>query len=158
MYINEYHVSSITYSYIFIVIAGFYLFGNQIMLWLNRAHVPSWELIKNGVIISSIGLCIIIFGTAFQSIGLTTLISITCGVILLRMATAFINPPIQVAVIHNFSNNGAQAIGLISSLQYFAAGIGSFTTSVLPWQPSTNLILSSLFFCMISWITSQIIS
>ena len=152
MYVNEYHVSSIIYSYVFIVIAAFYLLGNQIMLWLNRAHVASWKLVKNGIIISSIGLAIIILGLPFKSIGLITLVSITCGIILLRMATAFINPPIQVAVTHKFGNNGAQAIGLLSSLQYFAAGIGSFIASILPWQPSTNLILSSLFFCLISFI------
>ena len=152
MYIDEYHISSILYSYVFIAIAGFYLLGNQIMLFMNRSHMPSWSLVKTGIIISVMGLVIILFGIPFKSVGIVTLIFITCGVILLRMATSFINPPIQVAVTHKFGNNGAQAIGLLSALQYVSAGFGSFIASVLPWQPSTNLILSSLFFCVISFI------
>ncbi len=152
MYVNEYHVSSIIYSHIFIVIAGFYLLGNRIMLWLNRINVPLWKLVENGMIISGVGLSIIILGLFFKSTGLITLIAITGGVVLLRMATAFINPTIQVAVTDKFGNNCAQAIGLLTSLQYFSGGIGAFTASVLPWQPSTNLILSSLFFCVVSFI------
>jgi DHA1 family bicyclomycin/chloramphenicol resistance-like MFS transporter len=152
MYIDEYHVSSILYSYTFIAIAGFYLLGNQIMLLMNRAHRSSWGLIKAGIIISVIGLVLILLGFPFKSVGLITLSLITAGVILLRMATAFINPPIQVAVTHQFGTNGAQALGLLSSLQYVSAGVGSFVSSILPWAPSTNLIISSLFFCLISFI------
>lgn len=152
MYIDEYNISSIIYSYVFIAIAGFYLLGNQIMLFMNRANMPSWSLIKTGIMISVVGLAMILLALPFKSFGVVTLELISCGVILLRMATAFINPPIQVAVTHKFGNNGAQAIGLLSSLQYASAGFGSFIASILPWQPSINLIFSSLFFCLISFI------
>jgi DHA1 family bicyclomycin/chloramphenicol resistance-like MFS transporter len=150
MYIDEYHITSTIYSYTFIAIAAVYLLGNQVMLWMNREHASSWRLIKIGVIISVIGLGFILLGPLFKSTGWLILGLITWGVILLRMATAFINPPIQVAVTHHFGNNGAQALGLLACLQYISAGVGTFVVANLPWQPSVNLVLSSLVFCLVS--------
>ena len=152
MYISEYHVSSILYSYTYIAIAVFYLIGNQIMLWMNRKKISSWSMIKTGICISVFGVLLVIFGLPFKSIGWMALSLITAGIILLRMATAFINPPIQVAMTHHFGNNGAQALGLLSSLQYIFAGIGTVVASSLPWTPSMNLTVCSIVFCLISFL------
>ena len=152
MYINEYHVSSILYSYTYIAIAVFYLIGNQIMLWMNRKQISSWNIIKTGIIISVFGVLLVIVGVPFKSLGWLALSLITSGIILLRMATAFINPPIQVAMTHHFGNNGAQALGLLSSLQYIFAGIGTIVASSLPWAPSMNLTICSIIFCLISFL------
>lgn len=145
MYIDQYHVPSILYSYTFIAIAAFYLLGNQIMLWLNRQNVSVWSLIKTGMTISIIGVVFMVLGIFFN-VPWIILGLITWGVVLLRMATAFINPPIQVVVTHYFGKNGAQALGLLSCLQYIAASVGIAVASSMPWHPSTNLVVSSILF------------
>lgn len=150
MYIDEYHTSNTLYSYTYVAIAAAYLLGNRIMLWLNKEQVRPWRIIQYGLIISCIGVTVMIsslFGQThiFLILGLATF-----GSLLIRLATAFINPPIQVLVMNYFGNAGSNAIGLLSCLQYVFAGFGTAVVSGLPFVPSVNLVVSSILFTLIS--------
>lgn len=150
MYIDEYHISNTMYSYTFIGIAISYLVGNRTMLWLNQHKVKSWKIIGLGILVSLAGLALMLSGLLFRNNALLILTCVTIGIMLVRVATAFINPPIQVAVTLHFGKTGSHAIGLLSCLQYVFAGAGSAVVSAIPLTPSLSLITSSILFTLVS--------
>ncbi len=152
VYIDEYKINSVVYSYVFLFIAGGYLLGNQIMLRLNSHKVPQWKIIQYGLIISCIGMIVMLLGLFMGEHKLLILGMLTFGASLIRLATAFINPPVQALVVNHFGHMGAQALGLISCFQYLSAGIGAAIVSHLPFAPSVSLILGSIIFTLISLI------
>lgn len=152
MYIDEYHISNTLYSYSYVAIAAAYLLGNRIMLWLNKEQVLPWRIIQYGIVISCIGVGLMITSFMGQHNVFFVLGLATFGSLLIRLATAFINPPIQVLVMNYFGNAGSNAIGLLSCLQYVFAGFGTAVVSDLPFSPSTSLVVSSIIFTLISLI------
>lgn len=150
MYIDEYKISNTIYSYTFIGLASAYLLGNRIMLYLNKNQINSLNIIRSGLTISVIGLCLMVLSLFISHNTIIILGLATCGIFLVRLATAFINPPIQVLVTHHFGDAGSHAIGLLSCLQYIFAGIGIAVVSDLPTKPSISLVVSSVIFTIIS--------
>ena len=149
MYINQYHISAIIYSYIYIGLALCYLFGNRWMTWLNQNQVLPHKIITLGIIVSVLGVFISGLGLLFDSTWMI-LGFITFGVCIVRLSTALINPPAQVASANSFGELGAHALGLLSCFQFVFAGLGIDMVSSLSFRPSINLFLTSLFFTLVS--------
>lgn len=150
MYINEYHISSLYYSYLFTAIAFGYLIGNKMMTYLAKTGYKPYNLVLIGVVIAIIvviltGISILFRDNMVLFIGLITLSGW-----LTRLATAFINPPIQVGVIHSFPKESSYAVGLLSSLQYVFAAIGSWVVGIIPFEPSMNIIITTIGFSVIT--------
>ncbi|MFP5391405.1 MAG: hypothetical protein ACLGI6_07660, partial [Gammaproteobacteria bacterium] len=66
------------------------------------------------------------------------------------LATALINPPVQVMVTNHFQDQGAHALGLLTCIQYGFAGMGTMLVSSLPFQPSANFTISTFAFIVLS--------
>ncbi len=150
MYINEYHISSIYYSYLFTFIALGYLLGNKVMTYLNKSGVRPYNLVLVGIIIAVIVILLTLISIPFRNNLLVFIAMVTISGWLIRLATAFINPPIQVGVINAFPKNSSYAVGLLSSLQYVFAAFGSWFVGILPFEPSSNIIISTIVFSLVS--------
>ncbi len=148
MYIDEFKVSPLWYSYSYFGLALAFLLGNRIMLWLNNAGISAWSLIQKGVILSWCGLVIMGVGLFLPHYGVLVLVSL--GLFMVRLATALINPPVQVLVTLHFDEKGAHALGLLSCMQYVFAGMGAALVAALPYHPSLSLVMSSIFFTLVS--------
>lgn len=151
MYIDEYHISNTNYSYTFIAVAMAYLAGNRIMLWLNKEQTKPWRIVQYGLALSLLGLGLMIISLLVNKSNILLILAmVTVGILLIRMATAFINPPLQVLVMNYFGSAGAHALGMLSCVQYIFAGLGTAMVSGLPFLPSVSLVVSSIFFTFIS--------
>ena len=151
IYINQYGTKETDYAYLFIGIALAYLLGNRVMSKLNANNVPPPRIVGIGIYISVLGTAVIL-SQAFTDDTLFTLSLITVGTCLLRLATALINPPVQVMVTNHFRDNGAHALGLLTCIQYCFAGIGTMLVSDLSFLPSANFTISSVFFIALTLI------
>lgn len=150
MYIDEYHISPIYYSYLFTLIAFGYLIGNKIMTFCSRRNVDSYVLIRVGVIIGAIVIGLTLLSIYLRHDIIAFILLVTFAGWLTRLATAFINPPIQVIVLTSFGARGSFAVGLLSSLQYVFAAFGSWFVSVLKFEPSINIIISTIVFTLLT--------
>jgi DHA1 family bicyclomycin/chloramphenicol resistance-like MFS transporter len=150
MYINEYHISNIYYSYLFTFIALGYLIGNKMMIYLSKRGKSSHYLVLIGVKIAIFVVALTALSIAFRNYTMLFICLITLSGWLVRLATAFINPPIQVGVIHSFPNQSSYAVGLLSSLQYVFAAFGSWVVGIMPYEPSTNIIATTIIFTCIT--------
>lgn len=150
MYIDEYHISNMYYSSLFMIIAMGYLIGNNIMIYKSRHGSSFYDLIKIGINISFAAIALTLLSLLLRDKVIIFIGLITIGGILIRLATAFINPPIQVGVIHAFPNNSSSAVGLISSIQYVFAAFGAWFVGIMPYQPSTNIIISTIGFTILT--------
>lgn len=156
MYIDEYHIDNTYYSFIFTAIAMGYLLGNKIMLHLNKKKISPRIIVQIGVIIAILaGLLMIL--SLISNAKLIVLTIVSLGGLVTRIATAFINPPIQVEVTYYYQENSAMAIGLLSFLQYIFAGFGSWFVGKLPMTPSHSIVVSSIFFATMSLVAFIII-
>ncbi|MBP7847441.1 MAG: MFS transporter [Burkholderiales bacterium] len=149
LYINQYNIGNINYSYIFIGIALFYLIGNRIMSNLNANNTSPQKIIKIGIYTSLFGTALILAALCTQE-RFTILAFITIGSCFLRLATALINPPVQVVITNHFLEKGSYALGLLTCIQYSFAAIGTMTVSWLSLQPSHNFMISTLIFIILS--------
>ena len=156
MYIDEYKVDNTYYSFIFTAIALGYLLGNKIMLYMNKQKVSPRQIVQIGVVIAIIAGLMMILSLPTNT-KLLVLIIVSFGGLVTRIATAFINPPIQVEVTYYFKESSAMAIGLLSFLQYIFAGFGSWFVGKLPLIPSHSIVLSSVFFAAISMVAFMVI-
>jgi DHA1 family bicyclomycin/chloramphenicol resistance-like MFS transporter len=146
MYINEYHISSIYYSYLFTFIALGYLIGNKLMIYLSKNGKSGYQIVLIGVVIAFFVVILTTICIAFKNYTLLFIGLITLSGWLTRLATAFINPPIQVGVIQSFPALSSYAVGLLSSLQYVFAAFGSWVVGIMPFEPSTNIIATTIIF------------
>lgn len=151
IYIDQYGIEETDYAYLFIGIALAYLLGNRVMSKLNAKNVPPPKIVGMGIYISLLGATIIL-SQAFTGDTALTVSLITVGTCLLRLATALINPPVQVIVTNHFRDKGAHALGLLTCIQYCFAGIGTMMVSDLPFLPSASFTISSVFFITLSLI------
>ncbi len=148
LYIGQYGVPASRYAIVFIGVAVFYLLGNRMMSRLNAQQVPPRRIIKTGVAVSLLGAFVL--GVALLASGrLVILAAITLGTCLLRLATALINPPVQVVVTNHFAAQGSHALGLLTCIQYAFAAIGTMVVSSLPFTPAANFTCSTALFVLL---------
>ncbi|MDD3266800.1 MAG: MFS transporter [Burkholderiales bacterium] len=146
MFINEYHVPSTYYSYLFTFIAFGYLIGNKVLTYYSKQRVAPYSLVSVGIIIAIVAVIITLLCFLIKSSIVIFITMITLSGWLTRMATAFINPPIQVGVLQKFHEKSSYAVGLFSCMQYISGSIGSWFVGVIPYQPSTNILISTIVF------------
>ena len=151
LYIDQYNVKETSYSYIFIVIAIAYFLGNRLMSMLNSRNVRPKRIIGFGIYAALFGAVVISTELFFED-RLVVLFLLTFGTCVLRLSTALINPPVQVMVINNFKEKGSYALGLLTSVQYSFAAIGTSFVSGLPFQPSESFVISTVVFIMFSFL------
>jgi DHA1 family bicyclomycin/chloramphenicol resistance-like MFS transporter len=149
LYIDQYGIKETNYSYVFIGIAVSYLIGNRLMSVLNEKNLLPRHIIASGIYVSLIGTAFILAESCIKNtlaaIALTTL-----GTCLLRLATALINPPVQVVVTNHFNEKGSHALGLLTCIQYSFAAIGTLVVSGLPFKPSGNFVVTTFAFVALS--------
>ena len=150
MYVQEFHISEIYYSYLFTLIAFGYFMGNKMMSYLTKRQYSPYDIIKVGIVLGML-ICIMSVISYFLSANIMLfMILITLGGWLTRLATAFINPPIQVGVLHSFPKHSSAAVGLLSSLQYIFAAVGSWSVGALDMLPSQSIIITTIAYTLIS--------
>lgn len=151
LYIDQYGIENTDYSYVFIGIALSYLSGNRVMSKLNANNLPPMKIIGIGIYTSLFGTVFIVAGVLTQSV-LVTIVLVTLGTCLLRLATALINPPVQVIVTNHFQEKGSHALGLLTCIQYSFAAVGTMVVSGLLLQPDANFMISTFIFVMLSFV------
>ena len=151
LYIDQFGIAETTYAYIFIGIALSYLLGNRLMSTLNANNLPPQQIIRYGIFLSIAGTaCILSELLARNSLAIVLLV--TTGTYLLRLATALINPPAQVAVTNYFNDKGSHALGLLTCAQYAFAAFGTMVVSGLPMSPNVNFMVSTTLFVLLATI------
>lgn len=148
LYIGQYGVPAARYALVFIGVAVFYLLGNRMMSRLNARQVPPQRIIKAGVAVSLLGAAVLC-AALLASNRVLILTAITLGTCLLRLATALINPPAQVAVTNHFAVQGSYALGLLTCIQYAFAAVGTMVVSTLPFTPGANFTVSTVLFVLL---------
>jgi DHA1 family bicyclomycin/chloramphenicol resistance-like MFS transporter len=151
VYIDQYGIKETDYAYLFIGIALAYLLGNRVMSKLNANNMAPSKIVGIGIYTSLLGATIIL-SQSFTDDTLLTVSLLTVGTCLLRLATALINPPVQVMVTNHFRDKGSHALGLLTCIQYCFAGVGTMVVSNLSFLPSANFTISSVFFITLSLI------
>lgn len=149
LYIDQYGVSAFDYASVFIGIAVFYLVGNRLMSRFNSRNVAPQRIVEIGIAISMAGAGAILLAPIGDS-RFAIVAVITLGTCLLRLATALINPPVQVVVTNHFRDKGSYALGLLTCIQYVFAAAGTVLVSGLPFQPGTNFMVSTALFVLLS--------
>ena len=124
LYITNLGLSPIVYSYIFILLAASYFVGNSYMMYLNKNGTASSSIIKKGVLLGVIG-GVISFVSLIGHHHWLILISLTFGVVITRIAAAFIINPIQIKITNHFKERGALALGIAICLQFGTAGVAA---------------------------------
>lgn len=153
MFITEYHIPSTYYSYLFTFIAFGYLIGNKVLTYYSKNNVSPYVLVRVGIVIAIIAVIITVLCFVVKSSIVLFISMVTLSGWLTRMATAFINPPIQVGVLHKFHEKSSYAVGLFSCMQYISGSIGSWFVGVMPYQPSTNILISTIVFGVLTIIS-----
>ncbi len=157
MYIQEYHISEIYYSYLFTLIAFGYLIGNKVMTHMSKQKQLPYVIVRIGILIGLVicGLSVLSYFVTKQAILFIFLVTL-CGW-LARVATAFINPPIQVGVIHAFPEHSSYAVGLLSSLQYVFAALGSWSVGIIGLAPSLSIIITMIAYTILTMLAFMLI-
>lgn len=149
LYIINLGLTPITYSYVFLLLAGSYLVGNGYMIYLNKQHyINSYQLIKRGVGISIVGL--IILGTSvLTQNNWIILLCLTIGVMITRIAAALIINPIQIKIMNYFPDKGGYALGLAICLQFGTSGLAASMVGMLPQQQLLTGFVSLTALCIL---------
>ena len=151
LYIDQYGIKDTSYAYVFIGVAIAYLIGNRLMSQFNKNNLRPDKIIQIGICTSIVGTALILTVVFAQTIS-AKVACLTLGTCLLRLATALINPPAQVAVTNHFQENSSHALGLLTCIQYSFAAAGTMVVSELAFQPSTNYMISTSIFVVLSFI------
>lgn len=153
LYIGQYGIAASSYALVFIGVAVAYLLGNRLMSKLNAANASPQRIVGMGIAVSVLGAGAIVLAPVASSSGAsisTLLAAITVGTCLLRLATALINPPVQVVVTNHFQDQGAHALGLLTCIQYAFAAAGTMVVSSLPLRPDASFAASTALFVALS--------
>lgn len=143
LYMGEYGVPARSYATVFIAIALSYLAGNRLMSRLNARAMPPPHIVRMGIAVSCAGAAVIVL-SLWARPALAAIAAITLGTCLLRLATALINPPAQVAVTNHFHEQGAYALGLLTCIQYAFAAAGTTFVSALPLRPGVSFSIATV--------------
>lgn len=149
MYIDQYGVAPARYALVFIGVAVFYLAGNRLMSRLNAENVAPQRIVGIGIAVSMAGASAIVLAPLGSS-SVAAIAAITLGTCLLRLATALINPPVQVVVTNYFTDKGSHALGLLTCIQYAFAAAGTIIVSSLPMRPGSNFSVSTGLFVLLA--------
>lgn len=149
LYISQYGVLPANYALVFIAVALSYLAGNRLMSKLNAAYVAPQRIVGIGIAISIAGAAAMLLAPSGAG-RLLVLGGMTVGTCLLRLATALINPPVQVIVTNQFAGNGSHALGLLTCIQYLFAAAGTMVVSGLPLQPDSSFMLTTAGFVLLA--------
>ena len=145
LFINNAGMSPLAYSYLFIVIACGYFVGNSSMMWLNKHNITPLKLILLGVFLSLLGLIILGLSLILPYGGWFTA-TLTLGVLIMRLASAFIIVPAQVELMQHFHEQGAQALGLATCAQFALASLAITLAGLFHEQPAHGLIVVTAIF------------
>jgi DHA1 family bicyclomycin/chloramphenicol resistance-like MFS transporter len=149
MFLQQLALSASTYGYVFIALALSYLAGNRLMSRLNARALPPRRIIGVGLWVSVAGAACVLAALLFKQAASVAVLMVI-GTCLLRLATALIIPPAQVAVTNHFPQHGAHALGLLTCTQYGFAALGTLVVSTLWFAPSVNYMISTLAFVALS--------
>jgi DHA1 family bicyclomycin/chloramphenicol resistance-like MFS transporter len=149
LYIGQYGVAPAHYAQVFIAIAGCYLAGNRWMSRMNAAHAPPQRIAGTGLAVAAVGAGAVLFAPLAAGT-VPAIAAVTVGTCLLRLATALINPPVQVAVTNHFQDQGAHALGLLTCIQYAFAAAGTMVVSSLPLRPGASYAVSTALFVLLA--------
>jgi hypothetical protein len=146
LFINELHLSPISYSYLFIIIAAGFFCGNSYMIHLNKRRHSELSIISRGVSLSLLGLGLIISCAILKMQLLVTAVLIA-GVLIMRAAASLILTPAQVRLLEHFGPRGAQAFGLATCIQFASASLAlSAVTLFINFPLAAIIITTCLFF------------
>lgn len=149
LYIGQYGVAPARYAVVFIAIAGCYLAGNRWMSRMNAARTAPQRIAGIGLAVSVAGAAVIILAQLAVST-VAVIAAVTIGTCCLRLATALINPPLQVVVTNHFQDQGAHALGLLTCIQYAFAAAGTMVVSSLPLRPGASYAFSTGLFVLLA--------
>jgi DHA1 family bicyclomycin/chloramphenicol resistance-like MFS transporter len=149
LYIDQFGIKGTNYAYVFIAVALSYLLGNRLMSQLNARDLRPLQIVGIGVYTSAFG-ALLMFAEMFTHNAVVIIVLVSVGICLLRLATALINPPLQVVVTNHFQEHGSHGLGLLTCFQYLFAAAGTTVVSGLPFEPSVNLMSSTLIFVLLS--------
>ena len=152
LYINDWHWSPIVYSYLYLVIAAAFFVGNVYMQHLNKKHVAPLKIISRGATLTVTGMIILALALLCMHEIVLASLCVTVGVVLMRGASAVINPATQVRLMAYFSKkkaHAAQALGLNMFLGFFACSVASYLVSLSPNHPLGSLVVVSLIFTVV---------
>lgn len=136
------------YSLLFLLIALAYLIGNFIMQLLNRRGMQLEQIIQYGMYVTTSGGIIMLISPILPL--KITIISVVTGTLLMRLATALINPAVQIKIMNSFSHCSSQAIGLSFCISFGINSIAISSVSIFQNRPLLGLIIVSGTFITIS--------
>ncbi len=145
VYINDYKVSPIFYSYIYVLMALSYFIGNRYTTHLNEKMQPYEKILKLGTGLTFIGAILLIFCKAFEQYH-QVLFIITFAGSLMRCAGAMINPTTQTIIINHFNKLGGVALGLSMSIMWLGSSIAISFVSFFHTNPVLGLGLVSVIY------------
>lgn len=148
LFILNWGFSPEKYSLLFLFAASAYLVGNFSMQILNHFGFSIDRIIAYGLIATVSGLVIIAISPLFSLH--TTIILVIIGTFLMRMATALINPATQIKIINQFSDIGAQAIGLSFCIGFSLNSLAISGVTFFIHTPLIGLILVSSILILVA--------
>lgn len=143
LFINNLGISPITYSYIYIFMAGAFLAGNQYLLILNKNYASYNKILGIGVFGTLAGSIFILFAEPFSN-NMLIVVLITAGAVLMRGANALVNPTMQVLTVNRFKKRGGIALGMAMSVGIGAQGIAVILVTLFHDNPLEGLIIISI--------------
>lgn len=136
LYITVFGLSPLNYSYIFIILALSSFVGNRYMVYLNSCRVTANNIIKQGIKCSVIAAVVLTLSLLVTD-GLYVLISLTAGVMFMRVSSALILNPLQTKIVNHFKERGALALGIAICCQF---GSGGFVATIVGKFPAAYLL------------------
>ncbi len=141
LYIMQFGLSPLTYSYLFLLLAGGYFIGNSYMMYLNKRGVSPIQIIKKGVVGGACGGIVLFLGMISHTHWLI-LTCITSGVMITRIYSALVVNPIHIKMVNHFKERGALALGIAICSQYGAAGVAAMVVGLFP---APNLLYGFIY-------------
>lgn len=151
LFIRTWHMSPELYSSLYIWVAIAYLAGNQLMQFLNHQRYSSQTIIRVGVIANMIGWLIVLSSIIVMSLQLKIIVVII-GLFFMRSAVALINPPVQIAIMREFENHSAQAIGLAMFSSFAFNALSTSFVSLFHQTPYFGFIFVSGLFAVVCYL------
>ena len=143
LFIDNLGITPIMYSYVYILMAGAFLAGNQYLLIMNKKKSSYNRILGIGVLGTLAGAVLILFAEGVSS-SLCIAILITAGAILMRAANALVNPTTQVITMNRFKNKGGVALGMAMSVGIGGQGVAVILVTLFHSNPLEGLIIISL--------------
>lgn len=157
LFINNFKISPIAYSYLYVFLAAAFLGGNCYLQHLNRKRLSCTRIL-------GIGSYIILFGAFFLIIAqfispsFLVLSIIVAGVVMMRFANAIVNPTVQVLIVNYSKKRGGIALGMAMSLGLGTQGVSIIVVTLFHDNPLRGLIIISVILSLIGVIMFHLVS